>query len=254
MKFPISGSAMMSMHKHKMLCYLALLLLQALPLLAQKENRVSYTGIREEAEMSYGPDPDLLNGKKYNFTYRSAEGNPFFDLHDNAGSSIRIKGKIYEDEQVKFDIYNQLVVLDFTDLSGATSSIVLRNDWVEEFNLGDISFKKFPDKNGSLRFGQVVFEGEITCVYFWKKTYIPEQRDGEMHYRFSGPLREAVVIIGGVTCGFKNKTGFLKCLPKEYRSPVRTEIKSRHLRIRKAGDQEMKALMQYINQILGYGE
>lgn len=233
---------------------MALLLVQLLPIVAQKASPVPYAGIREEAESSYGPDPDLLNGQKYNFTYRSAEGSPFFDVLDNASSTIQIKGKIYRDERVKFDIYNQLVILDYTDLAGATGSIVLRHDWVDYFSIGSILFKKFPDKNGTLKFGQVLYEGRITCVYFWKKTFIPEQEEGEMHYRFSNPIREAVIISEGEVNSFKNRGSFLKCFPKELRGPVKSEIKTRHLHIKKADYLQMQVLMQYINQIPGYEE
>jgi len=254
MRFPIFGRVMRNTRKHRILNYLVLLLLQASPLVSQTASPDPYSGIREDAETSYGPDPDLLNGKKYNFTYRSAEGSPFFDVSDPALSSIRIKGKVYEGERVKFDIYNQLVVLDFTDLSGATSSIVLRDDWIDGFSIGSIPFKKFPDKNERLKFGQVVFEGRISCVYFWKKTYIPEQKDGTMSYSFSKPDREAVILLEGEACSFKNKHSLLACFPKELRGPVKSEIKSRRLRIGKASDLEMQMLMQYINQISGYEE
>lgn len=243
---------MRNTRKHRILSYLALLLLQVSPLLSQTASPDPYPGIRVDAETSYGPDPDLLNGKKYNFTYRSAEGSPFFDVSDPEQSSIRIKGKLYEGERVKFDIFNQLVVLDFTDLSGATGSIVLREDWVDGFTIGSIPFKKFPDKNGRLKFGQPVYEGRISCVYFWKKSYIPEQKDGTLFYKFSKPDREAVILLEGETCSFKNKHSLLACFPRELRGPVKSEIKSRHLRIGKASDLEMQMLIQYINQISGH--
>lgn len=243
---------MISTHKHRTLCYLAFLLLQFSMLAAQNSSQAPYTGIREDAEASYGPDPDLWNGKKYNFTYRSAEGSPFFEVHGNALSSIQIKGKIYEEERIKFDIHNQLVILDFTDLSGATNSILLREDWIDNFQIGSVPFKKFPDKNGKLRFGQVLYEGRISCVYFWKKTYLPEQKDGEIHYSFSKPIREAVTIVEGKSCSFKNNGTFLKCFPKELRGPVKSQIKSRHIRIRKASDLEMQMLMKIINEIPDY--
>ncbi|TFH27755.1 MAG: hypothetical protein E4H10_02810 [Bacteroidia bacterium] len=242
------------MHRHRILCYLALLLLQFSTLVAQKTSPAPYLRIREDAEANYGPDPDLWNGKKYNFIYRSAIGTPFFEVHGNALSSIQIKEKIYREERIKFDIYNQLVVLDFTDLSGATSSIVLRDDWVDEFSIGSIPFKKFPDKSGKLRFGQVLYEGRIACVYFWKKTYAPTLNDGEMYYSFSKPVREAVIIFDGEASSFKNKKSFLQCFPKELRGPVKSQIKSQHIRIGKASDLEMQALMKFINQIPAYEE
>jgi hypothetical protein len=68
--------------------------LTAPTVLAQQEGTLSWEEARQQAEESYGPDPDLLNGIKYNDVYRTAEGNPFFEVHGDMLSTIRIKGKV----------------------------------------------------------------------------------------------------------------------------------------------------------------
>jgi len=79
-------------------------------------------------------------------------------------------------------------------------------------------------------------------------------KEGEMLYSFSNPIREAVIIREGETWNYKNNKSFLNCFPKELRGPVKSQIKSQRIRIRKASDLEIQGLMKYINQIPGYEE
>jgi len=227
-----------------------LLLIQpvaAVTLLAQEGEATSWETIKQQAEDHYGPDQDLLNGKKYNYTYRSAEGNPFFEVHGDLLSSIQIKGKVYEGKKLRFDIYNQLLVLDFTELSGATGSIILRDDWVGFFTQGQLLFRKYPDKQGRLRFGQVIHEGEYSCIYFWKKDYIPELRDGERYLSFSEADWDAVIIREGKAMAFKDRGSFLKCFPKEDRGRIKSYLRTEGIKVQKASDWKMEQLMQTIN-------
>lgn len=235
-------------------CILSIGLLQFYSLSAQSDSLSGYAGIRELAEKLYGPDPDLLNGQKYNYTYRSAGGDPFFEAIGQKASAIQIKGKRYDEQLIRFDIYNQLVILEFTDVSGARGSIVLNNDWIDYFNLGRAHFRKFPDKAGIERFGQAIFLDNITCVYFWKKYYQSELKNGKKYYWFSKPVRESVIIRGGQVYGYKNKKSFLKCFLEKDRKTVKVQMKKHRIQLKKVSDMEMESLMKYINQLQGYGD
>ena len=60
-----------------------MLLFQLSPLLAQEISDLSFLEIKEDADERYGPSTDLLNGEKYHYPYRSARGNPFFEVQDD---------------------------------------------------------------------------------------------------------------------------------------------------------------------------
>jgi hypothetical protein len=141
-----------------------------------------------------------------------------------------------------------LLILDFTDLSGARGSIVLREDWVDYFTMGELLFRKYPDKDGKMRFGQVIHEGEYTCIYFWEKDYIPELEDGKKYFSFSKANRDALIIRAGMATAFKSKGSFLKCFPKEERGPIKAFLREEGIRIQKATDPEMDYLMLTINE------
>ncbi len=245
-----SGSEMMQLFRYILIC--CLLLLKNFALSSQSQSASSFNGIRETAESQYGPDLDLLNGRKYNFTYRSARGNPFFEAPGANSAAIQIKGKLYENQSIRFDIYQQLLILDFIDLSGGNSSIVLNDEVVDQFTLGEVHFRKFSDKNGLKRFGQVVYLDRISCVYFWKKKYLSELKEEQKNYRFSGPLRDAVIISNGQVRAYKNKSSFLKCFGQGDRKKIKLFMREQLINPRKANDLEMQRLMKYINQLSGH--
>lgn len=217
---------------------------------AQDAGPPSLKKIRQQAEKLYGPDPDLFNGRKYNDTYRTTEGHPFFEVNSDLPSTLKIRGKVYRDQQLRFDIYNQLLVLDYTDFSGATGSIILRDERVDYFTLGKLLFKKFPDSDGELRFGQVIHEDVYSCIYFWDKMYMTELRDGKRYFSFSDQQRNAVIVRNGIALPYKNQKSFLKCFPREDRPVIKSFLKEEGIRVQRAGDPEMIFAIQHVNRLL----
>ncbi len=226
-----------------------ILLFQFCDLHSQETSDVSYLEIRDDAEEKYGPSTNLLNGVKYHYPYRSARGNPFFEVQGEQDASIQINGRLYEKQKIKYDIYNQFIVLDFLNSSGAPGSIVLSNEWLDYLVIGGCQFKKFSDENGSERFGQVIFEGNFGCVYFWEKEYSPNLHDGERHYQFSDPIRHPCIVIQEQFYPYSGKRSFLKCFPEQNQLQIKSYLKEKRIRIRKSTDLEMQSLMGYINQL-----
>lgn len=222
---------------------------QLSPLLAQDTTDFSLLEISKDANKRYGPNANLLNGEKYHYPYRLARGNPFFEVKGDEGVSIQINGRVYENQKIKYDIYNQLIVLDYKDRSGAPGSIVLRNEWLETMIIDGNQFKKYPDENGMERFGQVIYEGNFSCLYFWEKEYTPDFQRGEKSYRFSDPKRHAYILAHGHFSSYSGRKSLLKCFPKPIQLRIKTYIKENRIRIKKVDDLQMQSLMVYINQL-----
>ncbi len=216
-------------------------------LIAQEVPDYSFQEISKDADTRYGPSTILLNGEKYNYPYRSARGNPFFEVEGEGDVSIMIDGILYERQKIKYDIYNQHMVLDFLDRSGAPNSIVLRNVWIDFVVLGSNQFKKFSVENGLARFGEVIFEGKYSCIYFWEKELSPNIHQGGETYRFSDPQREAYIQIQGHFYPFSGRKNFIKCFPEPIQYQIKAHLKETRIRIRKATTLQMRSLMEHIN-------
>ena len=225
-----------------------MLLLQYYPLHAQKTTNLSILGIREDAERKYGPNADLLNGEKYQYTYKTTRGDPFLWAHNDIESSVQIKGRVYGHQKIRFDIYNQLMVLDFTDMSGGPGSVVLNKEWVDHLIIGELLFKKFSDEEGLEKFGQVIYEGKVSCFYYWEKKYLPDLHEGENQYYFSDPIRQSCIVVNGKTCAYTGDRSFIKCFAKQDHQGIKTYLKDNRIRVNKASDGEMQTLLDHINQ------
>ena len=218
----------------------------------QEAGRSPFKEIKSDAEIRYGPPPELLNGEKYYYPYGSALGNPYLEAPDEG--TLLIDGTVYRNQQLKYDIYNQLLVLDYKDLSHAPVSIVVGAQWLESFTLGNKLFKKFPDRDGQIRFGQVIHEGRYSCIYFWKKKYTPDLQNRNNQYEFSESMRSAVILYNHHHSPFTGKRSFIRAFPKTEREQIKQILKEQRIKIKKARDPEMRALMERINQIPGSDE
>ncbi len=240
-----------SISKVKRVSILLSILFRCWTLHSQDTLHKSYLEISNYAEERYGPSVDLINGEKYHYPYRSATGDPFFYNSESSNASIQIGGKVFENQRIRFDIYNQVIVLDFTDMNGASRSIILRTEWLDQLVIEGTLFKKYPDENGAKRFGQVVFEGKSSCIYFWTKRYVPDLKVGDNRYKFSEPIRQSYIVVNGKSFPYTGKASFLKCFSEKDQERIKSYLKKNRIRIRKSSGLEIRSLMDYINLLAG---
>jgi hypothetical protein len=243
--------SMKSLHKFSGIAGSVILLLVTIyqPILSQEASVQSFLEISDHAEEKYGPDMVLISGEKYHYPYRAALGNPFLTPSGNDDASVQLNGVVYENQRVKYDIHNQLIVLEFNDMTGALRSIILRAEILDQFILDDRLFKKYPQDGSVERFGQVIYEGEISCFYFWKKRYSVDSKVGQNQYSFSDPIRQSYLIRDGQVILYKGKRSFQNCFPAKERVQIKAFMKKNRIRIRKESDSGMRLLLETINQI-----
>lgn len=208
----------------------------------------SLTDYLAECERKYGRDADLVNGEKYFYPYSRTEGDPFFSSGSES-SIIRIKGKNFEEQSLRFDIYNHLLVLDYEDIYGGTTSLVLRKEWVESFSFGSLEFKGKTGPEGELIFYQVIMEGRVTCLYKWSKDYQLNLSSGEQNYYFTEPQKEAFLNIADKFYPFKSTRSFLKAFDDEQQKSIKQFIREAKIKVKNAPDSQMRHLIEYCNSL-----
>lgn len=214
-------------------------------LFAQQPSIAEYLA---ECERKYGSDTDLVNGEKYFYPYRQSQGTPFF-FDDPRNAVIEIHNKEFDDQQLRYDIFNQNLVLDFTDLYGARSSLILRNEWVGSFAFGSQQFRKMEGPDGKSGFYQVVIDGPITCVYRWSKSYKLNLNSGVQNYYFTEPAREAYLLIEGKFHPYRNNSSFQKAFEPETQKQVKQFLRQSRIRVKMASDSQIRHLVEYCNSL-----
>jgi len=234
------------MRMRKSLTFALLLALTGLTQIFAQQ--LSITDYLAECERKYGSDTDLVNGEKYFYPYRNAMGNPFF-FENPRKAVITIHEKEFDDQMLRYDIYNQELVLDYTDLYGASSSLVLRNEWVESFSFENQRFVKMVGPDGKAGFFQEVDNGPIACVYRWSKNYQLNLTSGVQGYYFTEPVRESYLVIDGHFHPYRNNSTFIKVFNADSRKQIKQFMRQSRIKVKRAPDSQIRHLVEYCNSL-----
>jgi hypothetical protein len=234
----------MCMKKSLTITVLAILL-GLCQLYAQQTSIADYLA---ECERKYGSDADLVNGEKYFYPYRQYEGDPFF-FSESQAAVILIHDKEFAGQQLRYDVFNQKLILDFEDIYGASSSLVLRSEWVESFAFEKQNFVRMEGPEGEPEFFQLVTDGHIRCVYKWSKEQLLNLNSGVQNYYFSEPSKQSYLFIDGQFYPYRSNKAFLKAFDPEIQKSIKQFIKQAKLKVNKAPDSQIRHLVEYCNSL-----
>jgi hypothetical protein len=210
--------------------------------------QTSITDYLAECERKYGSDADLVNGEKYFYPYRQSQGDPFFFTNPRS-AVIKIHDKEFAGQQLRYDLFNQKLILDFQDIYGATSSLVLRKEWVETFAFEQQEFIRMNGPEGEPGFFQLVTGGSITCVYKWSKDQLLNLNSGVQSYYFTEPVKVSYLVIDGQFYPYRSNRSFLKAFDPELQMSVKQFIKQMKVKVNKAPDSQIRHLVEYCNSL-----
>ena len=231
--------------RHTLTCILLASCLGLPGLFAQQ---ISITDYLAECERKYGSDADLVNGEKYYYPYRQSQGDPFL-LTGPQSAVILVQEKEFAGQQLRYDLFNQQLILDFHDIYGATASLVMRNEWVESFAFDDQVFVRMIGPEGVPGFFQLISSGPVTCVYHWSKDQLLNLTSGMQSYYFTEPVKQSYLVIDGQFYEYRSNRAFLKALEPELQKAVKQFIKQAKVKVNKAPDPQVRHLLEYCNSL-----
>jgi len=231
--------------KHFILSMLLLLLGVLIPVQAQEGNLLEYL---IKVQGKYGSDADLVNGEKYFYPYSRAEGDPFF-YPGQRRALLRIKERAFPEQKIRFDIYNQQLVLEFPDLNGSANYLVLRIEWVESVDFGTELIKKMKGPEGEDVYLQVIYEGQLSCYYQWNKLYQLNLSSGKQSYYFTERERTSYLLKEGAFISYRNNRSFLKAFAKEQSKEIKQHLRTHRLKVRRVSDAQMAEFMKFCDSI-----
>ena len=198
----------------------------------------------------YGPDPLLYNGKKYTyFLPSSAIGHQYLSTTDYSFGSVTIRGKHFKAVLLNYDIYNQQLLLKFTNTTGGTSIIELSKAWLESFQFEGKDFICLGQAEDVI-FYQVLGNDEARFLYLWRKDFKVEQGTGKGVFTFSTPKKSAFLMSHGEVMPFSGNRSLLKLFQEGERTGIKNYLKTNNLRVKTASDKEMADLANYISQTI----
>jgi hypothetical protein len=202
--------------------------------------------ILTEDSRIYGRDPLLFNGDKYTYYVPSGtEGNQFLAGEQFSPGIIKFNGAVFQVSRINYDIYNQQVVLEYSNEAGASNFIKLSQAWLESFQIGDQYFELSALPDGSPKIYQVLAAVDIRILFYWYKTLSLDMGTGSKNYVFSSPKKNCYLQMKDRCVEYKSNKSFLSVFQEEEQLSIRKFMKSHHLNVKKASDRSLTELINY---------
>lgn len=193
----------------------------------------------------YGADPLLVNGKVYTF-FLSTEtsGHPYLSGAGYEMGSLRLKDNIYDGQALRYDIYNQLLILGFVNAQGAESQIIVSDAFLQWFSLGELFFTRPPAADSALKFIQLTGDTTFGVARAWYKTLALDSKVGATNYVFSKARHHSYLMRHGQLFPFKNRKSFLKLFKTEEKVRMKELLKSLDINIRHMDTRQANLLVE----------
>ena len=195
----------------------------------------------------YGLDQNLVNGIRYKPEYPGSEGHPFLEDLQISTGSVRVNNHRYDEVRLGYNIYNQSIVLEYLNFAGAPEQIVLHDEFIDEFALGEKQFRKFTFQETGTAFFQVIEEKNLRCLYLWSKSLNRSTTSVSGFYSYSDPRRKIFLWKDGQLYGVKSKKSFVGVFDATHQKAIKQFIKQWHIKLKFISDSQMQNLLNYCN-------
>jgi len=197
----------------------------------------------------YGLDQTLCNGKKYNYSVPSStKGHQFLLSPDYIAGSVTLKGKCYQGLTLNYDIFNQQLLLQYKDETGALNIIEVSKAWLTSFRRGIMNFE-FLKLEKDQHFYQVLGEGPVRILYYWRKNLNLDDAVGSSNFIFTKPIRDSYVLMDCQLKPFTTKRSLVRLFDPGHRPEIKSYLRKNKIKVKKATDQAMAEMITFIGNI-----
>jgi hypothetical protein len=210
-------------------------------------DRGSYTYL---VKRGYGLDQDLVNGLQYYNRHMFSTGDPYFHNNQFKKGSITIKGKIFYNVKLKFDIYSQNVELEYENISGGRNQVITIFDQVDAFTLGDFQFQKLIIEEGDEKYYQVISTACFTVYVFWEKGLLPLNGSTTHVEKFTDAKHSYLLDLAGELTPFNSRKDFSECFPEEDQKEIKRLLSRNQFKFRTAQVDQIVRNVEWVCNLL----
>lgn len=194
----------------------------------------------------YGKDNQLYSGTLYYPQSGIRGGVAFYgEKSEPYPSVLWINGTQYDNQQIKYDLVNQSMVLQFRDDFGARREIVLNPGTLDKIAIPDHRFIPNPFKQIDNRFLEVIYEGDLSCYISWTKEQAFRTTGDNAGYHYLKAKPAFYLLKNETLHSFKNRRTFLRLFPDERRKTIRAYLAAKQLNFKSINSYQLEMLIQY---------
>lgn len=212
----------------------------------------SRSNIEHLAERYYGFDDLLVNGTIYRQQNILANGSPLYNSSNFTDTQIYIKGQLFENEELKYDIVSDQLVLAKQQQNKYKLQIVLNLSFVDSFYLENrlfVNLLNLKESTIPYRYFEKIYSGKHLLLRKYKKRFEDSYDIKNPHGKFSPQKKILFILNNGALTRVNTKSEFLSFYNTE-KKKVRKYMRQNKLRIKKASNPELIKLMTFCNEFI----
>jgi len=201
-------------------------------------------------DKAYGLDPLLYNGKRYSyFPPPETKGTQFFNGPEAVSGTLYIRGKSFDQIQLKYDVFNQQIILLYKNNLGNENQLVVSDAWLEAFDLNDKHFELIALEDTTKNIYQVLGRGDKRALYAWHKNVFLDTRYGATNHIFAKATKLMYLYDGKTQLKYKNNRSFTKLFRKDDQPELRKFMRKNHIDVKKGDDPQIIQLLKFCNTL-----
>jgi hypothetical protein len=204
---------------------------------------------RDSFDLVYGSDPTVYNGLLFLNQNPSVKGTPFLGDGSFQKGNVILRGQCFANQELKFDVYNQKLIIKHVGKSGAVHFVVASDAWLEKFSLEEMNFERIQFPDGTYKIMQLIGTGNYRIGIHFTKKFAFNTSSNNSGYFYSDEIRTYYLINHEVCQAFWNKKSFFKLVGKEQQIPIRGYCNSRKINLRNPAYQTLEDLITYCNTL-----
>lgn len=222
-------------------------------------NTSSYLFGQEESTYNYFDkqvgleNTGLFNGIEFINNYNILENeHRFFKTNDFSAGNIRYDDQDYYDVDLKYDLYEDQVIVKIETKNEEISQILLLKDKIKSFKIGNAYFEKISDstKANDLKgvFYQLLTENSVTKLYKKNHKRLKKVIDNNaVYYKFLEDKPEYFILTDGKLFEIKKKRDLISQFPGYKKELSKFKWTSRNY---EANDQNLISAIKKLEELL----
>ena len=207
----------------------------------------------ERVDQMYGLDKDLVNGIQYYNRHLRSQGHPYFLSDRFSDGSVSIKGKLYQAVSLKYDLFQQDLELEYEAFTGGKNRLILIQNHVDSFSLGDYKFWKREIGDLDPAFYQVIALPQFRCLIYWKKNMVPLSNSTIYTQEFTKSRKTFWLESRKTVRPFHNRRSFVAFFPEDKQKEIRKIFRQQSFSFRRSQPADILRAMQAVSDLLEGG-
>ena len=240
------------MNLKRNILFLVFSLLVFIPILSQeKVNRSATELLWLYCDNIFGDDERLVTGQYYQGPTRgSITGHPYYLDESWKNGTIEIDDVIFDELQVKYDIYLNWLILKFTSTDNAVHQIGLNSGKINSLKMSDSEFIPLPGSRDStgIPFAQLISDGPVQYLVTRAKSLEIANSVGSSDYEYKEYIKQYLYYDGQLQL-FRSKNTLYKTFPT-IKSQLKRFVRQNSLYLIRNRIYERKKLVDYCNSLV----